>query len=207
MKKYDKQKLYFLLMDTVFLEVITKLRKKWKIPLKGFLTVKASKKWEQPLIKSSKSDLFNKDFNQILDKFKLSGYYADKIYEYLIFGAMDMFPEIEKNKLKLTWIPDELHKGKERVFIEVLSGTTIKDIQKAWIYVKQIQKSTFGYRDGRQRGKDFFNRSKYIYDLYESGKSNKEIREIIKEMPGCKRIYTEDISKIIAKIKKKIKEG
>jgi len=203
-QEYKKQKLSLLMADQKFKQQIFDLREKWGIPRNGFSNIRNRSKWELSLIESLQSDNFNKGFDNLLND--LPRHYDKEIYEYLVADNLKYIPSKEQEKVRFFWETDKLNKGKERLFIEIFSDTTIKDIQLKWSFIKKVQESAVGYRAGRQKPKDMLKRDLMIYNLYLQGKSYKEIRKIIKGQPACSKLYVSEISKIIARMKKKIRE-
>jgi len=209
MKKYDKQKLELLVNDPVFSKFIYKLRKKWKIPAGGFDNMEEFKAWEMRSLDINRSNEFNSDFDSVFPAFNLNSHYKDKVYEYLTFNTLNVWPDIEKNNLKLSWISDKDNAEKIKIFIEIFSNTTTKDIQNIWSFVNQLQKSTVGFRGDKKRNRSniYFDRDKKMLDLKMKRKSNREIYEVIRKIPGSKGIGIDDVSKNIAKLKKKMAGG
>lgn len=206
MSKYEEQKMKFLSRKEEFRDFILKLRKKWKIPSKGFTSLNKAKRWEDKVFENDQSDDFNRDFEKIFIKFKIQRHFASWIHDHLIFNLIADTPLIQKN-LIISTKPDERDKTKIRIFVEIIADTKESDIKNAFSYIKELQKSTFGYNyKCRKRFKSYLDRDLFIYDLAKKGKSHNEIREIIKNKNGCNGIYVDDISKIIAKIKKKIED-
>ncbi len=207
MGTYDKQKMLLLALNSDFEDRILRLRKKWHIPKNGFRNTAESGKWGLELLESSQNEAFNEDFDQILVTFELSVHFRNKIDEYLLFNTLNEFPEVEKNNIRFFWEPDKLNKGKERLFFEIYAGTTIKDVESIWNFVKEVQKSAVGYIGGKRKPKkvDIMERDRYIYSLSKQGMSHNAIMVKLREnMPDIKKLYADDISKIIARMKQKI---
>ncbi|MFZ1720566.1 MAG: hypothetical protein WAU28_04450 [Candidatus Moraniibacteriota bacterium] len=206
MGTYDKQKMLLLALNSDFEDRILRLRKKWHIPKNGFRDDAESKKWSMDLLESPKNESFNEDFDQILVAFELSVHFREKIHEYLFFNTLSEFPEVEKDNIRFFWEPDKLNKGKERLFFEIYAGTTIKDVESIWNFVKEVQKSAVGYTGGRRKPKkvDIMERDRYIYSLSKQGMSHNGIMAKLREnMPDITYLYADDISKIIARMKQK----
>lgn len=203
-QEYKNQALELLMADQKFKQRLLNLRKKWGIPPDGFSNIKNRIKWQQRFVESLQSDKFDKEFKNLL--IGLPRHYDKEIYEYLVADNLKLLPSKEREKVRFFWKTDKLNKSKERLFIEVFSDTTIKDIQAIWSFVNKVQKSATGYRKGNNKPKDMLKRDLMIYNLSLQGKSHKEIHEIIKDKPTCKRLSVSDISKIIARIKKKMRE-
>lgn len=200
---YKKQKLELLISDQKFKQRLLNLREKWGIPTDGFSSIENRNKWEHSLVNLTQSNKFNQEFENLLSNFPR--HYANEIYEYLLSDTLDHIPSVGQEKVRFFWEADNKNQGKERLFIEIFSDTTIKDIQSIWRFVNKVQKSAVGYSEGRQKPKEMFERNLMIYKLSLQGKSNGEIYEIIKDQPACSRIDVADISKIIAKIRKEMR--
>ena len=206
MGTYDKQKMLLLALNSDFEDHVLRLRKKWHIPKNGFRDDAESKKWSMDLLESPKNESFNEDFDQILVAFELSVHFKEKIHEYLFFNTLSEFPEVEKGNVRFFWEPDKLNKGKEKLFFEIYAGTTLKDIEDVWNFVKEVQKSAVGYAGGRRRSKkvNIMERDRYIYSLSKKGMSHNAIMvDLRKNMPDFKKLFVDDISKIIARMKQK----
>lgn len=201
---YEKQKMEALSLNNDFLKKVDKLRSKWKIPKNenGFENIDACKNWELALLENNKNILFNKDFDKLILSLGESAYYNKWIYEYLLYGTTAGTPQAQNGHLIVSRSPDSKNKGKIRIFIEILSETTLNDVKNNWSFIKLLQKDTFGHVTRRKKPKTQWNRDKKIYELHRKGYSHKEIQK--KMESNYKKIYVEDFSKIIDRFNKKI---
>lgn len=148
---------------------------------------------------------YRNDLTIFLEKFSLSNHFKKPIEGYLLSGdfSSGIFKLSDFNLIIKTERGDD--KNKARLYLEIFSDTTTKDIQKAWPLIKSLKKKLIGYKDGRRKLLPEFSRNKRILELSQAGKNNKEIKEIIKKEFNKTLIYYE-INKIKSELKKKIKD-
>lgn len=208
MKKneYDEQSMVILSLNPRFKSHVSQLRKKWDIPENGFVDTITEQAWSLKLLESPENEIFNTDFDEIFREFDLNTHFKNRIHEYLFYNTVNDLPQTENENVRFFSKRDKVNLGKERFFLEIYAGTTLEDIRSIWSFIKQTQKNATGYKDGRRKpsNKKVFDRDTYILELSKQGMSGKEIIRLLKEnMPTIKNIYVDDITRIIAKKKRK----
>jgi hypothetical protein len=216
--EYEKQRVSFLIVNKKFKKAVANYRKKWNIPEDGYSEKELNKKNKEilssikvPLQVKCSNDMEKRkkqDRNKILSDFNLSRNCKQFILDYLITNTP---PEdiVNLGNLRIFTKKDDCNTNKIRVFIEIYPETSSKDIKNNWIYITQLKRSISGKSILRKKNKDknIFKRDLRIYELYQKGMSHKKIKEKVEiEMPEKikRRIYTEDIGHILAKINKKM---
>lgn len=142
---------------------------------------------------------FYRGIDDILNKYNLSDNYKDTMMTYLVNNC---FSFLSRDNLRFWVEKDKKNEGK-KIFLEIYSETTIKDVQRIWDWVKFHQKDAFGYKEGRKGKNRNLERDKRILELSKEGLSHPKISDKIEEEFG-ERIMYYDIAKKIQRLKKKI---
>ncbi len=212
--------LEILVLRKDFREEVSKLRKKWKIPTRGFEYNSEKISLEELMvgkIKTRKSlgllenASFNADVKSICldDRFDISNRMFEPIRNHVLYesigGVSNYFKFIKKAKVIL--LSDDDFPDK-RLFIEIFADTTQEDIQEIWTAkVKRLQKSLKGFEEGRYTYPKNFNRDLMIYQLKIEGLSHADIASRVNKAAG----YTisnpaylgkDDIKNIVARFKR-----
>lgn len=156
------------------------------------------------------SDLKEKE-HKVLKKYNLPAHYGTPLELYCLFGEKEFFSTHSHslwgegvNNLKLFWQED---KNFKKLCVEIFPETTIKDFQRYWPIIEEQQKKLEGYKEGRQKISNNFMRDKRIFELYNTGKTNWEIKDIInqeyRDKPHTILGYS-DVAKVISRFKKKL---
>lgn len=232
---YLEQRLELLKLKPEFLLDVKEFRRRWKLPTRGLKDDNERAEWDKWLDGYDKEEkikfeanpnstekdvfqlpnyLYSYEFHELARKYKFHENIEHIFKNYIFFN--DFYKDyllnlkINKNARVRLFTQSEFgneYKDKDRIYIEIFSDTTIEDMAKTWKSVKCKQKKAIGYKDGRRRPKVYLERDIFIWKLSRKGLSHEEIREQIKNLPTCGKIYIQDISKIIAKISKKIREA
>lgn len=217
MKNKPQQKVELVLANPNFQTAIKLLRKKWKIPPKGFelgksKIVKSKRgvivqeslgelgKWEDWLNKSKRINEFWQDLDNLrritLAPYKLSDRWLFFLRRHLLYGST--MPEAG---LMVYLHKDEIT-GEPEIWIRIEGDTTLEDIKRGWKDIKREQKRLLEYV-GKYKEMPKFQRDKRIQELTQQGFSDREILQKIKEEGLGKGLAYSDIPKIRWKFKKK----
>ena len=197
---------------------ISKLRKKHKIPAKGFLSLGNCADW------AGKMELvdeitYEDDFDAILKYFTIKKRWFSIIEYYLLFNKLDM-PHLLPKSVFVEIKPDI---DKElSVYIKIQPETTLKDIKSWWNVIKTYQGIAVGnkgvldgldpsteyldaFKDLPKDDKDIrrqhskkekklsaIQKNKEAYDLKMKGNSTKEIKVIMNKNRSAKELLGEE---------------
>ncbi len=144
---------------------------------------------------------FYSEIDEIMKKYSISQHYHKTVMLYLTNNTLVYIP---RDNVGFWFERDKEDKKTYRLFLEVFSNTTIKDIENVWPLIKRYKKRTMNYKEGRNKPKTNFNRDLRIYDLREKGLSYSEIAKKINEEFKGKALLYDDIGIILNRIKKRI---
>lgn len=197
------QRLFDLELKDKFQEKVKRLRESLNIPKMG---CKTREEVEKRIFESFKGDVIcygsdcksEKDeywIEDFLKEFKLAAFYKDFIENYIYYN--DFFKnqisnEIAKKSIKARaffaepnsfYIDDNENVGNiNKIYIEVNAETTTKDIDAIWPEIKEMQKTLIGYKKRHKLSSlENMEINKRMFELYEQGKSNKEIAIILRD--------------------------
>jgi hypothetical protein len=145
---------------------------------------------------------FGYNLRKLREKYNLSAYYENYIKQFLFFNDIKL--SVPLGNLRMKQGKDE--NGEPFLSLQIFAETTIKDIQRQWKIIKLHQKKLRGYRAGRFKKVVKIDRNKRVIELAEQGKTEKEIKDIIKEEFPKEKLPYEYISKIKGRFKTKIKK-
>lgn len=196
-----RQKTQLLTIQPEFVKDISILRKRWKIPDVGLVSIESFDKW-QNWFDEQNWKYQNVEYRKFRQQHKNDGNYSVKLKQFSDQAPINMFQTdlvglVKKYKLSSMWVEGlrgYLLKGviplPAGVVIEhstdpltklpvlklvIQEDTSIKDVVSVWDQVKRYQKQLPYWR--QEKSQPIFNlkRNKKAYELKESGKSYNEI--------------------------------
>lgn len=216
---YIEQKLNLLLKNQRFIESILYIRDKFSISVTNFPS-KVPIQHTQ-LMHSQ----FKRYLDEILTTFNLPDYYRDFITQHIKTAILPKdYIEVSKHELmtineSFSNTPVTITDGFDnirifskrgttgkvkRLFIEIASDTTTKDLLSAWEKIEAIQKEMPGYNSGRRKVSKNDKRDFRIYELAETGLTARKIATLIHSEFGGSKLGYEEVHKILSRFKKKL---
>lgn len=200
-----RQKTKLLAEQPRFKNEIKKLRAKWNIPEAGFKEYSEFNNWETTFNESNR--LYQQvKYPEFVAKFKKEPNYGERLKDFNKKAPNNELQDdlallIKTQKLSPLWIQGlrgyllrNVMPIPAGLIIEISTDpitdspilklviqedTSIKDIQSAWHEITEYQKKLPYWRQKKSQPMPYFERNKRAYELKQSGKSYKEIAEIL----------------------------
>lgn len=212
-----RQKSKLLAEQPKFKSEIKRLRKKWNIPEDGFQDYEEFNNWET--VFNERNRVYQQvEYPEFITKFKKEPDYGQRLKEFNKKAPNNEFQDdlallIKTQKLSPLWIQG-LRGYLLRNFMPIPAGliieistdpltdlpilklviqedTSIKDVQSAWSEINEYQRKLPYWRQKKSQPIPYFERNKRAYELRQSGKSYKEIAEILTKELKTEYDYTQ----------------
>jgi len=198
---FAREKLNLLIRNDRFVNLIEKMRVDFNIPQDGFTTKNDMAKWNEDIIKQckSKKEIETKIqysitiptkletvLKKIMCQFKLTNFYANPLIGFILYNKLDVSPfSIKNSNIGISMDYDYKSYPQYKINIEVYPETTPDDftlslplIMKIKRHVNRINGIKNNSRNTPLKNPDIYYK---IFDLAKSGKSNVEIKDVIKD--------------------------